>query len=91
VATGFYGDLFRPAGQLLAVGDPLLTAADVAEGFERDLLFAWWQEAARVDPAVVAPGADTLARTPARCRRPAGLGLDRGSSPTSRCAPWCST
>jgi hypothetical protein len=42
VATGFYGDLFRPAGQLLAVGDPLLTAADVAEGFERDLLFAWW-------------------------------------------------
>ena len=28
------------------------------------MLFAWWQEAARVDPAVVAPGADTLARTP---------------------------
>ncbi|MHA6759570.1 lipase family protein [Streptacidiphilus sp. PAMC 29251] len=64
VAMGFYGDLFRPAGQLLAVGDPLLTAADVQEGFEQDLLFAWWQEAARVDPAVVAPGADTLARTP---------------------------
>ena len=64
VAMGFYGDLFRPAGQVLAVGDPLLTAADVAEGFEQDLLFAWWQEAARVDPAVVAPEADTLARTP---------------------------
>jgi hypothetical protein len=64
VAMAFYGDLFRPPGESLAVGDPLYTAADVEEGFEQDLLFAWWQAAAEVDERVVAPGADTLARTP---------------------------
>ncbi len=65
VAMAFYGDLFRPAGQMLAVGDPRFTAADVAEGLERELLLAWWEETARTDDSVVAPDAeDTLARTP---------------------------
>jgi hypothetical protein len=60
----FYGDVFRPAGQLLAVGDPLFTAEDVEPGFEEELLTAWWAEAARIDPGVVPPDADTLVRAP---------------------------
>lgn len=43
---------------------PRNTPADVDDGFERDLLLAWWAEAARVDPGVVPPGADTLVRVP---------------------------
>ncbi|MBB4926893.1 hypothetical protein FHR34_005886 [Kitasatospora kifunensis] len=64
LAMGFYGDLFRPPGHLLAVGDPRYTAADVEPGFEEELLLAWWQAAAELDERVVPPGADTLARTP---------------------------
>ncbi|MGX1886816.1 hypothetical protein [Streptomyces sp. NPDC055287] len=64
VAMAFYGDLFRPAGEFLAVGDPPYSAADVEEGFERELLLAWWQAAAESDPAVVPPDADTLVATP---------------------------
>ena len=64
LAMAFYGDLFRPEGARLAVGDPLYTAADVEEGLEKDLLFAWWAAAAAVDDRVVSPDGDTLARTP---------------------------
>ncbi|MFC8722503.1 hypothetical protein ACFUEL_34475, partial [Kitasatospora sp. NPDC057198] len=65
LAIGFYGDLFRPAGRMLSDGAPPFTARDVEEGFERELLAAWWREAARTDPAVVPPGAaDTLVPTP---------------------------
>lgn len=64
VEMAFYGDLFRPPGQVLAVGDPRYTSADVSEGFEKDLLLAWWQEAAATDPAVVPPEAEGLAATP---------------------------
>ncbi|MFF2254171.1 MULTISPECIES: hypothetical protein [unclassified Streptomyces] len=64
VAMAFYGDLFRPAGEPLAVGDPLFNAADVEEGFERELLLEWWRAAAETDPTVVPPDADTLAATP---------------------------
>ncbi|MEU3296691.1 alpha/beta hydrolase [Streptomyces longwoodensis] len=64
VAMAFYGDLFRPQGEFLAVGDPPYTAADVTEGFEVELLLAWWSAAAASDPAVVPPGADTLVSTP---------------------------
>ncbi|MEV6165130.1 hypothetical protein AB0L71_25045 [Streptomyces sp. NPDC052052] len=64
-AMAFYGDLFRPPGRTLAVGDPLLTASDVMDGFELDLLLAWWQQAAQIDPAVPpATGSTTLARSP---------------------------
>ncbi|WP_234426034.1 lipase family protein [Streptomyces kebangsaanensis] len=61
----FYGDVFRPAGQLLAVDDLPYTAEDVEDGFERELLAAWWRAAADSDLEVVPPDADaTLAPTP---------------------------
>jgi pimeloyl-ACP methyl ester carboxylesterase len=59
----FYGDLFRPAGRRLGVGDPWLTAADATD-FEQELLLAWWRGAAESDPRVVHPDARTLARAP---------------------------
>ncbi|WP_152889249.1 hypothetical protein [Streptomyces adustus] len=65
----FYGDLFRPAGRTLAVQDPPLDAADVEAGFETQFLLALWAEAARSDPAVLAPDARTLARTPRMVQR----------------------
>lgn len=34
VAAAFYGDVFRPPGELLAVDEPPYTAADVEDGFE---------------------------------------------------------
>ncbi|MEU6506359.1 hypothetical protein [Streptomyces sp. NPDC046942] len=64
LSMAFYGDLFRPPGRTLAVGDPLYTAADVAQGPETELLYAWWEAAAAVDDRVVPPDANTLARTP---------------------------
>lgn len=64
VWMAFYGDLFRPPGRRLAVGDPRLTAADVEPGLEEELLLAWWRHAAQTDPAVVPPDARTLARVP---------------------------
>ncbi|WP_424215712.1 hypothetical protein ACN20G_26480 (plasmid) [Streptomyces sp. BI20] len=60
VGMAFYGDLFRPPGEFLAPGEPFYRASDVAEGFETELLAAWWAAAAEADPAVVAPGADVL-------------------------------
>lgn len=69
VRCAFYGDLFRPPGRTLSVLDPPLTAADVREGFETDLLLALWTEAARTDPAVVPPDARTLARVPGTAQR----------------------
>lgn len=59
----FYGDVFRPAGRRLGMGDPWLTAADATE-FEQRLLAAWWLAAAESDPRVIHPDARTLARTP---------------------------
>jgi hypothetical protein len=64
IAMGFYGDLFRPVREMLSAGDPMFTAADVDSGFEEELLLAWWREAARVDPKVAPPEADTLVRAP---------------------------
>ncbi|MGW1564475.1 hypothetical protein ACWCQ1_49825 [Streptomyces sp. NPDC002144] len=64
VAMAFYGDVFRPDGEYLAVGEPPYTSRDVEAGFETELLLAWWQAAAESDPGVVTPGADTLASTP---------------------------
>jgi hypothetical protein len=62
VAMAFYGDLFRPQGELLAVGDPFYGARDVEPGLEQALLLAWWHEAAAVDDGVAPPEADTLVR-----------------------------
>ncbi|MEV0174792.1 hypothetical protein AB0I00_27190 [Streptomyces sp. NPDC050803] len=64
LAMAFYGDLFRPPGRTLSVGDHRYTAADVAEGPETELLYTWWEAAAAVDERVVPPGANTLARAP---------------------------
>ncbi|WP_198046930.1 hypothetical protein [Kutzneria sp. 744] len=64
VAMAFYGDLFRPAGSLLAVGDPVLGPGDVLPGLEQELLAAWWAAAAEVDERVAPPDGDTLVSVP---------------------------
>jgi pimeloyl-ACP methyl ester carboxylesterase len=64
----FYGDLFRAKGGK-AVGGPPYMAADVGEGFERELLEAWWAAAAASDDAVPGPGATTKLRTPKTVQR----------------------
>jgi|NGEPerStandDraft_6_1074524.scaffolds.fasta_scaffold81105_2 hypothetical protein len=68
VTCVFYGNLFRPPGRALAVGDPMIAPEDLDE-FEAELLGVWWQEAARVDSAVVAPDAQTLVATPPTVQR----------------------
>ncbi|GAB1516871.1 lipase family protein [Actinophytocola sp. KF-1] len=64
VAMAFYGDLFRPSGERLAVGDPIYVADDVRPGFEQELLLAWWRQAALVEDAVPPMDGDTLVRAP---------------------------
>ena len=59
-----YGQFFRPPGRPLSSDVPPLTADDVTEDFEQELLAVWWAEAARVDEGVIAPDARSLARTP---------------------------
>lgn len=63
VICAFYGDVFRPSERVLG-GEPRYDAGDIESGFEQELLMAWWEEAARTDPAVPQPQARTLARTP---------------------------
>jgi pimeloyl-ACP methyl ester carboxylesterase len=77
VGCAFYGDLFRGTGGSLGVGDPWLTADDIT-GYEQDLLLAWWQAAAEVEPQVIDPDARTLARTPRSVQ--AGLRALSGSA-----------
>ena len=60
VACAFYGDLFRTKG----LGEPPYTARDVADGFEQELLTAWWRSAAAVEPQVPGPEDKTKLRTP---------------------------
>ncbi len=64
VVAGFYGDLFRPRGQFLSVGEPFYSPADVQAGWEQEMLVAWWRAAAETDPAVRPPGDQSLASTP---------------------------
>jgi hypothetical protein len=73
----FYGDVFRPAGRRLDVGDPWLTVADATD-FDQELLMAWWRGAAESDPQVIDPDARTLARTPGSVQ--AGLRALSGSA-----------
>ena len=68
VGFAFYGDVFRPPGRALAVGDPWLTGGDL-DDFERDLLAAWWRGAADADLGVIAPGAPSLAGVPGGVQR----------------------
>ena len=58
-----YGQFFRPQAEVLAPV-PYYDAEDVEEGYESQLLLAWWKRAASVDPQVVSPDAEVLARTP---------------------------
>jgi len=62
----FYGDLFRAKGGK-AVGGPQYVAADVEEGFELELLEAWWAQAVANDATV--SGATTKLRTSRTAQR----------------------
>jgi len=64
----FYGDLFRARGGK-AIGGPRYVAADVESGFERELIEAWWVEAAASEDAVPGPDATTKLRTPTTVQR----------------------
>ena len=63
VSVAFYGDLFRPPGSR-ALALPDYDASDIDNLVELALLRTWWEEAARIDPAVPDPAALTRARTP---------------------------
>jgi hypothetical protein len=54
VVFPFYGDLFRPEGHKSG-GVPYYAANDVQSEMEQELLLAWWEEAARIDPNVQGP------------------------------------
>lgn len=55
-----YGDIFRPSGRFLGGDGPPLTADDVDDGLETELLLAWWKRAAEIDPGVPPPDGRTL-------------------------------
>ncbi len=63
VVFASYGDFFRPPAEVLAPV-PNFEARDVEEGYESQLLLALWQRAASVDPRVVPPDEEVLARAP---------------------------
>jgi hypothetical protein len=64
----FYGDVFRASGTR-SVGAPALTADDVTEPLDQELLLALWAEAARIDPGVSGPATTTRVRTPYMIQR----------------------
>jgi hypothetical protein len=77
VACVFYADVFLPPESALsAIGEPWLTAEDATEE-DAELLLAWWEAAALVDPGVVGPDERTLLRTPRAVQ--AGLNALSGS------------
>jgi hypothetical protein len=63
VVFASYGECFRPPAEVLS---PVryFRAEDVANGYETELLLAWWRRAAAVDAHVVPPEEEVLARTP---------------------------
>lgn len=63
LVCAYYGRLFRPPGEVRLVGDLHYRPSDVTDD-EAELLFLWWQEAARIEPKVTAPDADMRAATP---------------------------
>lgn len=63
VVFASYGEFFRPPAEVLSP-EPYFDAERVAEGFESELLMALWQRAALIDPRVVPPDAEVLARSP---------------------------
>ncbi|MEX0172614.1 hypothetical protein [Streptomyces sp. LMG1-1-1.1] len=53
VGVAFYGHLFRTRGAVK--GEPAYTYRDVSDPDEVALLYAWWREAARLEPDRVPP------------------------------------
>jgi hypothetical protein len=54
--VAFFGDLFRPAGAMAGQQQgPPYTAADVAQGLERELLTEWYRAAVGQDPSLGPP------------------------------------
>lgn len=68
VIFAYYGHLFRPVAEVLAL-EPYLDATDVQEECEQDLLAKWWDRAARSDPNVIPQDEETLARSPQWAQR----------------------
>ncbi|MFF4269596.1 hypothetical protein [Streptomyces sp. NPDC001536] len=68
VTMAFYGDLFRASGHR-GLGEPELDAFDVEDGIERELLLAWWEEAARAERQVPGPDMAARVRTPSVVQR----------------------
>jgi len=65
----FYGDLFRQPGTK-TVGILHYDTNDVTDDWEKELLDAWWREAAAVEKGVPSPEAETKAiRTPRLVQR----------------------
>jgi hypothetical protein len=63
VAFASYGEFFRPPAEVLSPL-PYYDAQSVTDGYESELLLALWQRAALVDPRVVPPDEEVLARSP---------------------------
>ncbi|MGW6903971.1 hypothetical protein [Streptomyces sp. NPDC054940] len=55
VETAFYGHLFRPPAGRTTKGESLPDPREPLDAYERDLLLAWWTEAARLEPERVPP------------------------------------
>jgi pimeloyl-ACP methyl ester carboxylesterase len=67
-SVAFYGDIFRRSGGR-SLGDPILDASDVTDAWDAELLQAWWQEAARLETAVIGPDDPGRIRTPYSIQR----------------------
>ena len=63
VAFASYGHFFRPEAEVLSP-EQYFDEEDIEEGYESELLLALWQRAASVDPQVVSPDEEVLARAP---------------------------
>jgi len=63
VVFASYGEFFRPAAEVLSPL-PYFDAESVEDGYESELLLALWRRAAAVDPHVVPPDEEVLARSP---------------------------
>ncbi|WP_329484287.1 hypothetical protein OG555_19255 [Kribbella sp. NBC_01484] len=68
IGVAFYGDVFRQAGRK-GSGEARYGAGDVENGFESELLEAWWREAAETDASVAGPDDQTKLRTPRAVQR----------------------
>jgi hypothetical protein len=63
VVFASYGEFFRPPAEVLSPL-PYFDAGSVTDPYESELLLALWRRAAAVDPRVVPPEEEVLARSP---------------------------